>query len=248
MEERKRKVMETKKFQINSFTLHIIATILMLCDHIWATVYSAEWLTCIGRIAFPIFAFLCAEGYSHTKNFKKYIFRLFLFACVSEIPFNLMYADSIIYPFHQNVLWTFLIALLGIHFLEWVYKKKFWLFLTITPVVLFISYYIGYFTIVDYYGVGILSVYVFHIFRERNFKNMFLQFVFLFILNTYVLGGYFYEVNLFGINFHIVQQSFALFALIPIWLYKGEQGPHNKWIQYSFYAFYPLHMLILALI
>lgn len=240
--------METKKIQINSFVLHIIAMTLMLCDHIWATVYSAEWLTCIGRIAFPIFAFLCAEGYTYTKNFKKYILRLFIFALISEIPFNLMYASSIIYPFHQNVIWTFIIALLGIHFLEWIYEKKFWLFLILTPIVFFVSYQIGYLTMVDYYGVGILTVYLFHFFRERNFRNIVLQILFLYILNTYYLGGYYYEINLFGINIQIVQQSFAMFALIPIWLYKGEQGPHNKWTQYCFYGFYPLHMLILYLL
>ncbi len=237
-----------KKIRIDSFVLHIFAMTFMLCDHIWATVYSAEWLTCVGRLAFPIFAFLCTEGYSHTKNFKKYILRMFLFACISEIPFNLMYAGSMIYPFHQNVLWTFVIALLGIHLLEKCYKKKFWIFAIMLPIVFFVSYQIGYLTMVDYYGVGILTVYLFHFLRERNPKNMFLLFFFLLILNTKFLGSYYYVVNLFGREIHIIQQSFAIFALIPIWLYNGKQGIHNKWIQYSFYSFYPLHMLILSLL
>ena len=100
---------------ISSFTLHILAMALMLCDHLWATLFPAqEWLTCIGRIAFPIFAFMIAEGYFHTSNVKKYIARLLIFAIVSEVPFDLLYGSTVIYPFHQNVLWTFLIALLAI--------------------------------------------------------------------------------------------------------------------------------------
>lgn len=43
----------------------------MLCDHLWATLLPAqEWMTCVGRIAFPIFAFMAVEGYFHTHNFK----------------------------------------------------------------------------------------------------------------------------------------------------------------------------------
>ena len=112
--------MQHFKFRgISSFTLHILAMTLMLCDHLWATLFPAqEWLTCIGRMAFPIFAFMIAEGYSHTSNVRNYIFRLFAFAIISEVPFNLIYGSSVIFPFHQNVLWTFLIALLSINLIE----------------------------------------------------------------------------------------------------------------------------------
>lgn len=89
-------------------SLHLLAMALMLCDHLWATLFPAqEWLTCLGRMAFPIFAFLIAEGYCHTTDIRKYLGRIFLFAVLSEVPFNLLYASSVIYPFHQNVLWSF---------------------------------------------------------------------------------------------------------------------------------------------
>lgn len=108
-----------KKRGINSFTLHILAMLFMLCDHLWATLFPAqEWLTCIGRLAFPIFAFMIAEGCYYTSNVKKYMQRLFLFAVISEIPFNLIMGSSVIYPFHQNVLWTFLLGLLSIQIIE----------------------------------------------------------------------------------------------------------------------------------
>lgn len=71
-----------KKRGINSFTLHILAMLFMLCDHLWATLFPAqEWLTCIGRLAFPIFAFMIAEGCYYTSNVKKYMQRLFFICC-----------------------------------------------------------------------------------------------------------------------------------------------------------------------
>ena len=60
-----------KKRGIDSFTLHILAKLFMLCDHLWATLYpEQEWMTCVGRLAFPIFAFMIAEGCYYTKKMK----------------------------------------------------------------------------------------------------------------------------------------------------------------------------------
>ena len=57
-----------------------------------------------------------------------------------------------------------------------------------------------------------------------------------------------YPVQLFGVEFEFCQQGLALLALIPIWLYRGRPGYHSKLFQYSCYAFYPVHMLVLVLI
>ena len=97
-------------FDISAAMLHIIAMTFMLMDHLWATLLPAQdWLTCVGRLAFPIFAFMAVEGYFHTHSFKKYILRLLLFAVLSEIPFDLMYGGTWFYPVHQNVILTLLI-------------------------------------------------------------------------------------------------------------------------------------------
>ncbi len=117
--------MEKRKFDISSVGLHVFAMIFMLMDHMWATVFTnAQWLTSVGRLAFPIFAFMIVEGYTHTRNLKKYVLRLLAFAIVTEIPFNLMVGNSVIYYVHQNVLWTFLIGIGLIHINELARKRE----------------------------------------------------------------------------------------------------------------------------
>ncbi|MDE5950535.1 MAG: conjugal transfer protein TraX, partial [Acetatifactor sp.] len=70
-------------------------------------------------------------------------------------------------------------------------------------------------------------------------------FLCLYILNVKLLGGYYYSFQIFGHEIEFVQQGLAMIALIPIWLYQGRQGFHNKIFQYACYAFYPVHITIL---
>lgn len=98
---------------LNGLTLKLLAMALMLCDHMWATVVPGnQWMTNLGRLAFPIFAFQIAEGYARTHNFRQYLGRMFLFALISEIPFNMITGGGLLFPFHQNVMFTFCLALL----------------------------------------------------------------------------------------------------------------------------------------
>ena len=235
---------------LNSFHLHILAMALMLCDHLGATLFpQQEWMTCIGRMAFPIFAFLIAEGYFHTSNVRKYIGRMFLFAVISEIPFNLIYGSSVFYPFHQNVLWTFLIGLLSILACEKAKAfKKPWMTWGSIFVILLCDYILGSIAMVDYFGAGVLMVLTFYFFRKRNWWCLLGQIVCLAVLNIQVLGSYFYTVTIAGYEIKIMQQGFALLALIPIWLYRGKQGYHSKAFQYICYAFYPVHLLVLYML
>lgn len=241
--------MEKKQFDISSAGLHILAMGLMFCDHLWGTVVpGSDWLTCLGRLAFPIFAFLIVEGYTHTRDLKKYAQRLLFFALLSEIPINLMIGSRVFYPIHQNVLWTFL---LGIALIRWNEKAKnapLWRRLLRAASSVAVGLILGTVTMVDYFGPGVVTVLVFYFFREKKWQNLIFQFLALYWLNVELLGGYSYVVDLFGREWWISQQSFALFALIPIWLYRGRQGHHSKAFRYFCYGFYPVHMLILGLL
>ena len=157
-------------FNISAAMLHIIAMTFMLMDHLWATLLPAQdWLTCVGRLAFPIFAFMAVEGYFHTHSFKKYILRLLLFAVLSEIPFDLMYGGTWFYPFHQNVIWTLLIGLSGIHLMEKVRKKrKLWIFLPTAVLVVLVGSALGTIGMAEYYGAGVLTLFIFYFFRGRK--------------------------------------------------------------------------------
>lgn len=238
-----------RKYEITSLSLHIMAMAFMLCDHLWGTIVPGhDWLTCIGRIAFPIYAFLLVEGYFHTKNLKKYVSRLLIFAILSEIPFNLAMGSRVFYPIHQNVLWSFLIALWLIHLNEKARKSgRIWKRILTGGLTVVLGYVLGLVTMVDFYHAGILMVLVFYFFRGRKWWNLLGQIVFLWHINTELLGGFGYEFQLFGQTHFFLRQGFAMLALIPIWLYRGKQGYHNKFIQYGCYAFYPLHLLILGL-
>lgn len=237
-------------FDVSSFALHIFAMTCMLLDHMWATITPGhEWMTCVGRMAYPIFAFMLVEGYFNTHNLKKYFFRLFIFAAISEISFDYMYGGVAFYPYHQNVLWTFLIALFGLYLLDKIRKKKkLWLTISVSILIVIAGFIIGYATMVDYYGIGILTVFMFYFFRGRKWWCFLGQLICMYILNVYILGGYYYPITIFGIRIELIQQSVALLSLIPIWLYKGRQGYHSKVFQYFCYSFYPLHILILVLI
>ena len=225
---------------MSSFALHIIAMIFMLCDHMWATILDYEWLTCIGRIAFPIFAFLITEGYIHTSNINKYIKRMMIFAIITEIPFNLMVSASPIYPFHQNVLWTFVISLLTLKYLNFDDVKN--SFKSILIILLAII--IATVTMCDYFGAGVMMVVGFYIFR----KSKLLQLLMMIYVNMILIQGYSYPIDIAGYTYYFPQQGFAVLSLIFIWLYNGKQGYHAKWFKIFCYAFYPLHMLILYLL
>lgn len=233
---------------LTSNMLRVIAVVLMLSDHIWATYMSlGNWMTYIGRMAFPIFAFQIAEGFVHTSNFKKYALRLLGFAVITEIPFNLFYSSRVFNPYHQNVLFTLLLGLLAIYVLDNL-KKNFtkknigrsllWIALICVAATL------GF---VDYGFLGMLTVVMFYVLRDFPFAWL-AQLVGMVLINIVFFEGLVYPVEIFGKTFELPYQGFAVFALIPIWLYGGKKGKSNKIMQYGFYAFYPLHMLILYFI
>lgn len=222
--------MKHMKFSLSAAQLRVLALVLMLLDHLWATVVPGnDWMTYVGRMAFPIFAFQLAEGYCHTHDFRGYCKRLAVFALVSEIPFNLMISGSPLFPFHQNVMLTLLLGLLACRAWD---RRKWWQMALI--------WLAGIFTFPDYGALGVGTVLVFHIFRGRRL----LQLLMLVLIHWF---GYEGQRLLLG-PVEVPVQAFAILALVPISLYNGEKGPGGKWLQIGSYLFYPLHMLILGLL
>lgn len=233
---------------LNSNMLKCLAMLLMLLDHLWATIIpGSQWMTIVGRMAFPVFAFLLVEGYMHTSDLKKYKKRLLLFGLLSEIPFNLIMTASVIFPFHQNVMFTLLLGLMSIDALEQMKQNRNGKVIIVALLKIMLYLLIGTVGFVDYGMTGILTILAFYLFRNFKFAwiGQFISLLFLFVI---FFKGQSIVIPFFGAEYFFPIQGFGILALIPIWLYNGELGKKNKVIQYGFYLFYPVHMLLLYVI
>ncbi len=239
---------QTKWKCLNGTTLKALAMLLMFLDHAcWTIALEQQWMTCVGRMAFPLFAFLVAEGYRHTGNFKRYLKRMFLFALISEIPFNLMTGGAVINPFHQNVMFTFCLALLLLRMVDKAWNRSWLEGLLVAVFGGCLGYGLGFLTFVDFYGYGVITVLVFWLAKKIPYGRV-LELAALVYINVELIGGLSYVLTLWGREIWVPQQAFALLALIPIWLYNGQRGPGGKKWQYFAYAFYPAHILLLSLL
>lgn len=235
---------------MSTFVLKLIACVTMFIDH-FTEVFIPQTLRMvtvggirkqlpvnylagrmIGRIAFPIYCFLLVEGFFHTRDRRKYMLRMAVFALVSELPFDLVFQikggefrmeEAVGY---QNVMLTLLLGLILMYLYEWIKMK----YLTVPLIfnTLGVAAIVGIGCIAallktDYGMGGVLIIMVFYLFRGRKlllFLGM--AIVMLFFINIIELAG--------------------LVAFVPIFLYNGKRGPKVK---YAFYAFYPVHLLLL---
>ena len=224
---------------LNGFHLKLIAVCTMFIDHMGDTLFpGVMWLRCIGRVAFPIFCFLIAEGCVHTHDRKKYALRLFVFAVLSEIPFNLMTGWAVWNPYDQNVLWTLLAGAAVCWSIDGALKRRTAPAFVLTGAAMVAAFWLLEVFCTDYGGWGMLLVALFYGIHRAPYGQagkMAAQAVGLAFFCIGVMGGVSIEL-------------WALTALVPIWLYNGQRGFSHKAVQYGFYAFYPLHILILSLI
>ena len=214
---------------MNVFILKTLALVFMIIDHYGAIFQDGiDIYRIIGRLAFPIYCFLLVEGYTHTRDIKKYARRLLIFAIVSEIPFDLAFYSKL-NLLHQNIFFTLLIGLAMMYFLDNgekhnINKSK----------VIGIGILVATFLYVDYNFIGIIYILAFYYTKELpKLERLCKVALVLFLVNL--------------ITFTFVQQ-FSLLALPIIYLYNGKLGPNNKFLQSIFYIAYPLHLLIIYLI
>ena len=224
---------EKKKLQfLDGTMLKIIAMICMVSDHIGAVFFSDHiWFRMIGRIAMPIFSFCIAEGYIHTSNRKKYIFRLGLFALISEAPFDLAFEGKISLN-HQNIMLTYFLSVIALRIFDSICGKMYEesekqnilkiIFGTLSVVAMAI---IALLLRTDYTYYAVIAVFLFYILRNTS---------------CLVRTGA-------GVAFLALTRTIGFYcatglSIIPLLLYNGEKGKGLKWL---FYAFYPGHFILL---
>ena len=231
--------MELKRPGLSGSTLKLIALVTMLIDHFGAVVVvratytpgfdrefwnSLYWpMRSIGRIAFPIFCFLLVEGFVHTSNVKKYLGRMFLFALISEIPFDLALTGNWMDFYFQNVFWELSMGILAMICLAYIERKNFKYVVQVVlrlGVIVFFAFaaeLLG----LDYGMYGIISIVALYVFRQNKWSQL-------------LVGA---------ISF--CWEQVAPLAFLPIAFYNGKRG---RSIKYFFYIFYPAHLLILYMI
>ncbi len=227
-------------FPLNRTQLKTIAVVTMTLDHIGAALVPRQLLLysilrLIGRIAFPIFCFLLVEGFFYTKNRKKYILRLLIFAFISEIPFDFgvyLTADTFSYKLafaHQNTLFTLAIGMLTMTILE-KYKDKF-----------------------PSYSMPALIVCLLALLLSEALRTDYGMFGVFFIISLYYRKTLFHAsnpvVSLFICFLPLIatggREPFCIVSLLLILAYDPVYCKGNK---YFFYIYYPLHLTVLAVL
>lgn len=223
---------------ISQEALKLIACITMLIDHVGHAIVPELsvpyvvplYYTCrvIGRIAFPIYCFLLAEGMRHTRNPQKYILRLAIGILLAELPFDILFEGGFTWE-HQSVMVTLTLGALMLLCMQKTRNKGLKLLLILPFAVL--AELAG----CDYGGWGIAMIAVFALFDRIS-----TQVIGLLAVNLLMESA---ALPVFGIPVSV--QLFAVFAMIPVAFYSGRKLTCSKAIQWAFYLFYPVHLIIL---
>lgn len=242
---------------MSGFTIKIIAVICMTIDHIcklvpsaigtapyitlttpWFSITITAMISLLGRIAFPLFAFCLSEGCRHTKDFEKYLRRLFLFAAISEIPFDYMFFGRTVYLWHQNVMWTFFLSVLAVYLYNSLKRNSF-----LALFAVFATSAVAYCFKTDYGSVGVLLVFVLYVSKSKPIKLLGAALVLL-LYYAYFKGLYIPLTSGEPIPTDLISELIAaLSSVIIMAFYNGKQGAKLKWF---FYIYYPLHILLLG--
>ncbi|WP_049690291.1 TraX family protein [Anaerococcus jeddahensis] len=223
-----------KKFQINGAGLKYIAFISMFIDHFNKTIitpllnYQQPLVTIstifdiIGRIAFPIFAFMIVEGFYKTKSRGKYLRNLLIFAIISEIPYDMFQSKVFINNRSQNIMWALALGLLTLIIVdklkEKIKNKYAWLGISILIVA--INAVVATLLSFDYDYYSIIIIFILYLFYDKRFLGSILSYLV------------------------IIKEVYAILGFAVINFYNGEKGRQNKLFNYFFY---PAHLLLLGI-
>lgn len=177
----------------------------------------------LGRIAFPIFAFMVVEGFFKTKSRWSYLRNLLIFAVISEIPYDMFQSAEFVNNWSQNILWGLALGLFTIMVIDklkaYIKKRPLWVFVSLLIVAL--SSLGSMLISSDYEYYAIIIIYLYYIFYDKRI----------------VASGLGYLV--------IIKEIYAILGFTTVLLYNGEKGKQNKIFNY---LFYPVHLLIFGII
>ena len=227
---------------MSSLVLKIIATILMTIEYSGVIIFDNNLVfRYFGRAAFPLFAFLLVEGYNHTKNDKKRLIRyalsLLILALLTEFLYDKLFFKETVYLGSQNPLFELILGLLCLFIYD---KFSNSISKVFTVIIVIYLAFMSDFLFINNGTLGILLLFGYYIIINLNIKNKYKNLLYLLVDIIYIVLFYFTS----GGN---LLQIGVLLSLIPIALYNGEKGYKSKAIQYSFYLYYPILLLILLL-
>lgn len=221
------------------FIIKIIALGTMLLDHIGLFFFpDIFWFRAVGRLSFPLFAWLIANGALYTKSTFLYAKRLLLLALISQLPF--FYVNRLIDPTFEglNVVFTLFLGLVVISVIRKT-PNTFLLLLAVCGSAL-----LAQLLQFEYGTLGILSIVAFYLFYH-NFKMMFVSQVLLLLVFPYLVLFLDFAYRLYFSSYYLNSPSefLGLFSLIFIVIYNKKQGYK---VNYLFYLVYPLQYIVIA--
>lgn len=223
-----------RTFAMNRFQLKMLACLTMLIDHIGAALFPQIFaLRLIGRLAFPLFAWMIAEGAHYTRDRKRYLIRLIIFAIISQWPFVFAFSEPTFFGY-LNIGVTLVLGFCAI----WAFDAFPSRVLGLISATLLMT--IATLIHCDYGAYGVAMIFLFYVYRTNQPKMLGSQ---IFLAVIYTLLTYFKPFSP-GLGY-FSPQFLSLFALSFIYVYNGKKGEDSKWF---FYSFYPIHLLIIGLI
>ncbi len=225
---------QEKKWGLTNNQLKLIAMLTMLIDHIGVYLYpNVTILRIIGRISFPIFAYMIAEGCRYTKNRGEYLGMIAALGVICQVVFYVAMGSL-----YMGILITFSLSILCIYAVDYFIKKKDFasgllMVFTLLEVLFLVKILPGMAAFTDYdvdYGlVGIVLPIVVYYMPKKLYKLAAAAGI---LLSMGLSSG--------GIYWY------AMLSLPFLALYNGERGKHK--LKYMFYIFYPAHLVLIFFI
>lgn len=222
---------------MSSFALRLLALLTMLIDHAGLALFpQVGAFRCIGRLSFPLYCFLLAQGCRHTRNLRAYARRLLLLACLSEIPFDLLIFGRAACGVEQNVLFSLLLGLMAIVACDALAGKPLQAALAVAGVML-----AAMLARVSYGWLGVALCAGLYKTEGSRAKQA--------LCVALLTGVYVLSLLLSGVERSWVLVSlWAVLAAVPVLLYNGKRGPRTPLLTGLFYASYPLHLIALVIV